>query len=60
MKNDKKAHIVNHKSQVFLLILMCFVQLNIDLQEKETQISHHQSSLDIKRDDEMVEHVCQS
>ena len=51
---------MNHKRQAFLIILMRFVQHNIDLQEKETQIDHHQSSLDTERDDQMVEHVCQS
>ena len=50
---------MDHKSQVSLIILMGFVQLNIDLQKKETQINNHQSSLDIERDDQMVEHVCQ-
>ena len=51
---------MNHKSQAFLIILMCFVRLNVDLQEIETQINHHQSSLDVERDDQMMEHVCQS
>ena len=51
---------MNHKSQVFLIILMCFVRLNVDLQEIETQINHHQSSLDVERDDQMMEHVSQS